>query len=72
MTGPYDSILGRRYDRVLASTLTGVPHHYDVATGDPPALRGADQRRPGDRPGPGDPPGLRSTRPETTRLMTGS
>ena len=35
MTGPYDSILGRRYDRVLASTLTGVPHHYDVATGDP-------------------------------------
>jgi metallophosphoesterase (TIGR00282 family) len=35
MTGPYDSILGRRYDRVLASTMTGVPHHYDVATGDP-------------------------------------
>ncbi len=35
MTGPYDSILGRRYDRVLASTLTNVPHHYDVATGDP-------------------------------------
>ena len=35
MTGPYDSILGRRYDRVLAATLTGVPHHYDVATGDP-------------------------------------
>ena len=35
MTGPYDSILGRRYDRVLAATLTGVPHHFDVATGDP-------------------------------------
>ena len=35
MTGPYDSILGRRYDRVLASTLTLVPHFYDVATGDP-------------------------------------
>lgn len=35
MTGPYDSILGRRYDRVLASTLTGVPHFYDVATNDP-------------------------------------
>ncbi len=34
MTGPYDSILGRRYDRVLAATLTGVPHHFDVATGD--------------------------------------
>src|SRR4051812_9694823 len=35
MTGPYDSILGRRYDRVLAATLTGVPHHFDVAAGDP-------------------------------------
>ena len=35
MTGPYDSILGRRYDRVLAATLTCVPHHFDVATGDP-------------------------------------
>ena len=35
MTGPYDSILGRRVDRVLAATLTGVPHAFDVATGDP-------------------------------------
>lgn len=35
MTDPYDSILGRRYDRVLASTLSLVPHFYDVATGDP-------------------------------------
>jgi calcineurin-like phosphoesterase len=35
MTGPYDSILGRRYDRVIASTLTFVPHFYDVASGDP-------------------------------------
>jgi metallophosphoesterase (TIGR00282 family) len=35
MTGPYDSILGRRYDRVLAATLTFVPHHFDVASGDP-------------------------------------
>ena len=35
MTGPYDSILGRRYDRVLAATLTAVPHPFDVATGDP-------------------------------------
>jgi metallophosphoesterase (TIGR00282 family) len=35
MTGPYDSILGRRYDRVLAATLTFVPHYFDVATGDP-------------------------------------
>ena len=34
MTGPHDSILGRRYDRVLSSTLTAVPHYFDVATGD--------------------------------------
>jgi metallophosphoesterase (TIGR00282 family) len=40
MTGPHDSILGRRYDRVLAATLTFVPHHFDVATGDP-RLNGA-------------------------------
>ena len=35
MTGPYESILGRRYDRVLSATLTNVPHFFDVATGDP-------------------------------------
>jgi 2',3'-cyclic-nucleotide 2'-phosphodiesterase len=35
MTGPYDSILGRRYDRVLAASLTFLPHHFDVANGDP-------------------------------------
>jgi metallophosphoesterase (TIGR00282 family) len=35
MTGPHDSILGRRYDRVLATTLTFVPHFFEVATGDP-------------------------------------
>lgn len=35
MTGPYDSILGRRIDRVLAATLTFVPCPFDVATGDP-------------------------------------
>jgi metallophosphoesterase (TIGR00282 family) len=40
MTGPHDSILGRRYDRVLSSTLTGVPAHFDVAAGDP-RLNGA-------------------------------
>jgi 2',3'-cyclic-nucleotide 2'-phosphodiesterase len=40
MTGPHDSILGRRYDRVLSSTLTCVPAHFDVATGDP-RLNGA-------------------------------
>ena len=35
MTGPHDSILGRRYDRVLSATLTLVPAYFDVATGDP-------------------------------------
>ncbi len=40
MTGPHDSILGRRYDRVLEATLTFVHRHFDVATGDP-QLNGA-------------------------------
>ncbi len=35
MTGPYDSILGRRIDRVLPTTLSFVPSRYEVATGDP-------------------------------------
>jgi metallophosphoesterase (TIGR00282 family) len=35
MTGPHDSILGRRYDRVLSATLSCVPTHFDVAAGDP-------------------------------------
>jgi metallophosphoesterase (TIGR00282 family) len=35
MTGPYDSILGRRVDRVLSTTVTFVPSAFDVATGDP-------------------------------------
>ncbi len=34
MTGPYDSILGRRVDRVLETTRTFTPSHFDVATGD--------------------------------------
>jgi metallophosphoesterase (TIGR00282 family) len=34
MTGPHDSILGRRVDRVLAATLTGMPHPFDVAEKD--------------------------------------
>jgi 2',3'-cyclic-nucleotide 2'-phosphodiesterase len=34
MTGPHDSILGRRYDRVLSATLSCVPAYFDVATGD--------------------------------------
>jgi hypothetical protein len=35
MTGPYDSILGRRIDRVLSTTVTFVPSSFEVATGDP-------------------------------------
>jgi metallophosphoesterase (TIGR00282 family) len=34
MTGPYDSILGRRIDRVLATTVTFIPTAFDVAEGD--------------------------------------
>ncbi len=34
MTGPYESILGRRIDRVLHTTLTGLPTEFDVATTD--------------------------------------
>lgn len=34
MTGPYDSILGRRIDRVLETTITFQPTQFDVATGD--------------------------------------
>lgn len=35
MTGPYDSILGRRVDRVLGTTINFIPSPFDVATGDP-------------------------------------
>jgi len=34
MTGPHESILGRRIDRVLETTLTFQPTHFDVATDD--------------------------------------
>jgi metallophosphoesterase (TIGR00282 family) len=34
MTGPYDSILGRRIDRVLTTTITFQPTPFDVAEGD--------------------------------------
>ncbi len=34
MTGPHDSILGRRVDRVMETTLTFNPTHFEVATGD--------------------------------------
>ncbi|MFN4259440.1 MAG: YmdB family metallophosphoesterase [Gemmataceae bacterium] len=35
MTGPYDSILGRRIDRVLFTAVTFIPSPFDVATGNP-------------------------------------
>lgn len=35
MTGPYDSVLGRRKDRVIRSLLTNLHSPFDVATGDP-------------------------------------
>jgi metallophosphoesterase (TIGR00282 family) len=35
MTGPYDSVLGRRYDRVMETTVTFNPTHFEVAQGDP-------------------------------------
>lgn len=34
MTGPHESILGRRVDRVMETTLTGLPTEFEVATGD--------------------------------------
>lgn len=34
MTGPHDSILGRRIDRVLRTAITFEPTAFDVATGD--------------------------------------
>jgi calcineurin-like phosphoesterase len=35
MTGPYDSILGRRIDRVLPTTISFIPSPFDVAEDDP-------------------------------------
>lgn len=35
MTGPYDSILGRRKDRVLKFLTTAVPQRFEVAMADP-------------------------------------
>ena len=34
MTGPYDSVLGRRKDMVVKAMMTNMPHPYDVATHD--------------------------------------
>ncbi len=35
MTGPYDSVLGRRKDRVLSALTTSMPAHFEIARGDP-------------------------------------
>ena len=35
MTGPYDSVLGRRKDRVLSALTTSMPARFEVAVGDP-------------------------------------
>lgn len=40
MTGPHDSVLGRRKDNVVKSLITGMNYPYDVAVGDP-RLHGA-------------------------------
>jgi calcineurin-like phosphoesterase len=34
MTGPFESIIGRRVDRVMETTLTGNPTEFEVATAD--------------------------------------
>lgn len=34
MTGPFESIIGRRIDRIMETTLTGLPTEFEVATGD--------------------------------------
>jgi 2',3'-cyclic-nucleotide 2'-phosphodiesterase len=34
MTGPFDSIIGRRTDRVMETTLTNLPTEFEVASGD--------------------------------------
>ena len=56
MTGPYDSILGRRIDRVLSTTITFVPSAFDVATGDPRLGGALVDRRSGHGPESGHPP----------------
>ncbi|MHC4711861.1 MAG: TIGR00282 family metallophosphoesterase [Planctomycetota bacterium] len=34
MTGPYDSVLGRAKEKVVAALTTNMPRHFDVAEGD--------------------------------------
>ena len=51
MTGPFESIIGRRIDRVMETTLTGLPTEFDVATGDVRLCGTIVDGRPGNRPG---------------------
>ena len=39
MCGPYDSVLGRRKDRVIKFMTTNMPQSFDVATGDVRVVR---------------------------------
>jgi hypothetical protein len=34
MTGPYNSVIGRRTDRVLHRFITQMPSHFEIATDD--------------------------------------
>ena len=34
MCGPYDSVLGRRKERVVKHMTTNMPHPFEIATGD--------------------------------------
>ena len=51
MTGPYDSILGRRIDRVLLDDADVRAEPFDVATDDVPLGRGSGHHRRGQRTG---------------------
>ena len=59
MTGPHESILGRRIDRVMETTRTFRPTHFEVATGDVRIYGTRGRVRSGDRPGDGHPANLR-------------
>ena len=56
MTGPHESILGRRIDRVMETTLTFRPTHFEVATGDVRLHGTLVEADPASGPGDGDPP----------------
>jgi metallophosphoesterase (TIGR00282 family) len=71
MTGPYDSIIGRRYDRVLTTVRTALPQHLDVASGDP-RLCGAFVEVDAETGKALGIARVRIDRTEATRMMTGS